>query len=261
MLAKEAARQQVDVAVQSVGLLRHGRRLVVMDVDSTLVQGEVIDMLAERAGVGDEVAAITERAMRGEIDFEESLRARVALLEGLPGRRARRGVRRAGARARARAPSSVRSSGSATGSRSSAVASRQLTDRLADDLGIDYARANELEVVDGRLTGPDRRRRRRPGRQGAGAARLRGRLEGHASTGPSRSETAPTTSTCSTAAGLGIAFNAKPVVQEAAHTSVNVPYLDAILYLLGISREDIEAADAAHGITTPSPTCRLTADD
>ena len=85
VLAKEAAAQQVDVAVQSAGMLRHGRRLIVMDVDSTLVQGEVIDLLAERAGVGDEVAAITEQAMRGEIDFET--------VAASPGRAARRAAR------------------------------------------------------------------------------------------------------------------------------------------------------------------------
>ena len=108
VLAKEAAAQQVDVAVQSAGMLRHGRRLIVMDVDSTLVQGEVIDLLADRAGVGAEVAAITEQAMRGEIDFEGSLRARVALLAGLPSQRARRGVRRSWSSRPAPGPSSGR---------------------------------------------------------------------------------------------------------------------------------------------------------
>ena len=83
VLAEEAARQEVDVAVQPANLLRHGMRLIVMDVDSTLVQGEVIEMLAEHAGCLDEVKRVTEEAMRGDLDFEESLRARVELLEGL----------------------------------------------------------------------------------------------------------------------------------------------------------------------------------
>src|SRR3954453_2229 len=83
VLAEEAARQQVDVAVQPANLLRLSMRLVVMDVDSTLVQGEVIEMLAEHAGCQAEVARVTEAAMRGELDFEQSLRERVALLEGV----------------------------------------------------------------------------------------------------------------------------------------------------------------------------------
>ena len=84
LLAAEAARQGLDIAVQPANLLRRGMRLIVMDVDSTLIQGEVIEMLAEHAGYEAEVAEVTERAMRGELDFEESLRSRVALLEGVP---------------------------------------------------------------------------------------------------------------------------------------------------------------------------------
>ena len=84
VLATEAARQSVDIAVQPANLLRRGTRLIVMDVDSTLIQGEVIEMLAAHAGCEAEVAAVTDAAMRGEIDFEESLRSRVALLEGVP---------------------------------------------------------------------------------------------------------------------------------------------------------------------------------
>src|SRR5581483_5940438 len=83
LLALEAAQQRVDIAVQAAGLLRHGRRLIVMDVDSTLVQGEAIDLLAEEAGVGAEVAELTELAMTGALDFEGALRKRVALLAGL----------------------------------------------------------------------------------------------------------------------------------------------------------------------------------
>ena len=129
----------------------------------------------------------------------------------------------------------------------------QLTDRLAEDLGIDFSVANELEVVDGRLTGRlvgdilDR----------AGKADALRRFA--ADSGVPVSATIAIGDGANdldmlNAAGLGIAFNAKPVVQEAAHAAVNVPYMDAVLYLLGISREEIVAADAEEGFTTPEPT-------
>ncbi|MGI8994778.1 MAG: phosphoserine phosphatase SerB [Nocardioidaceae bacterium] len=251
VLAIEAAHQRVDVAVQEVGLLRHGRRLVVMDVDSTLVQGEAIDQLAAYAGVGRQVAEVTDRAMRGGLDFEDSLRERVALLEGLdadvldlvydelalaPGARTLvRTLKRLGY------GFAIVSGGFS-----------QLTDRLAADLGIDYSTANELEVVDGRLTGKivgdvvDRGGKAAALRRFARDSKVS--LDRTIAIGDGANDL-----DMLAAAGLGIAFNAKPMVQEAAHTTVNVPYLDAILYLLGISREDIEAADAEHGITTPHP--------
>jgi phosphoserine phosphatase len=251
VLSEEAARQQVDVAVQPANLLRRGTRLIVMDVDSTLVQGEVIEMLAEHAGCLGEVAAVTEAAMRGELDFEESLRRRVALLEGLdagcldavyeglvltPGARTVvRTLKRLGYRF------AIVSGGFS-----------QVTDRLAAELGIDFAAANQLEVVDGRLTGRivgsvvDR----------AGKAEALRRFAVDA--GVSQAATVAVGDGANdldmlNAAGLGIAFNAKPVVQQAADTTVNVPFLDAILYLLGISREEVEAADAEYGIVTPAP--------
>ena len=174
VLAAEAARQGLDIAVQPANLLRRGMRLIVMDVDSTLIQGEVIEMLAAHAGYESQVAEVTEAAMRGELDFEESLRQRVALLEGLdasaldevydaivlaPGARTMvRTLRRLGYRF------AIVSGGFS-----------QITDRLADDLGIHFSRANELEIVDGRAHRPDRRRRGRPGRQGRRAAPVRRR--------------------------------------------------------------------------------------
>ena len=245
LLAEEAAAQRVDVAVQPANLLRHGMRLIVMDVDSTLVQGEVIEMLAEKAGCLDEVAAVTEAAMRGELDFEQSLRERVALLEGLdagilddvhasldltPGARTLvRTLKRLGYRF--------------------AIVSGGFThviDRLKEDLGIDYAAANELEVVDGRLTG----RLVGPVVDRAGKADAQRRFASEA--GVSLAATVAVGDGANdldmlSAAGLGIAFNAKPVVQRAADTTVNVPFLDAILYLLGITREEVEAADAEAG--------------
>jgi phosphoserine phosphatase len=251
VLAREAAEQRVDVAVQSVGLLRHGRRLIVMDVDSTLLQGEAIDLLAARHGVGREVAAITASAMQGEIDFETSLRRRVSLLEGLeagvldevydelelaPGARTLvRTLKRLGYRF-----------GIVSGGFT------QITDRLAADLGIHYSRANVLEVVDGRLTGGivgpvvDRAGKAAALRDYAADSHVT--LDRTIAIGDGANDL-----DMLAAAGLGIAFNAKPQVREAADTSVTVPYLDSILYLLGISREDLEADDAAHGIETPRP--------
>jgi phosphoserine phosphatase len=251
ILATEAAAQSVDVAVQPANLLRHGMRLVVMDVDSTLVQGEVIEMLAAEADCLDEVAAVTEAAMRGEVDFEESLRRRVALLEGLdaaaldrvydalelaPGARTLvRTLKRLGYRF------AIVSGGFTA-----------VTDRIAADLEIDFAAANELEVRDGTLTG------RVVGpvldRAGKAAALRRFAAESGVAVGATVAigDGANDLDMLS-AAGLGIAFNAKPVVQRAADTAVNVPYLDAIMYLLGISREEVEAADALDGLTTPAP--------
>ena len=251
MLAEEAAVQAVDVAVQPASLLRHGMRLVVMDVDSTLVQGEVIEMLAEHAGCLDEVRSVTEQAMRGELDFEESLRSRVALLTGLDARALERVyddlVLAPGARTLVRTLKRL-------GYRFAIVSGgfTQVTDRLAADLGIDFAAANELEVVDGRLTG----RIVGPVVDRAGKAEALRRFA--AAAGVSEAATVAVGDGANdldmlSAAGLGIAFNAKPVVQKAADTAVNVPYLDAIVYLLGISREEVEAADALEGLTTPAP--------
>ncbi len=250
-LAEEAALQAVDVAVQPANLLRHGMRLVVMDVDSTLVQGEVIEMLAAEAGCLDEVAEVTDRAMRGEIDFEESLRARVALLEGLDASALDRVyddiTLAPGARTLVRTLKRL-------GYRFAIVSGgfTRVTDRIAEDLGIDFAAANELEVVDGRLTG----RIVGPVIDRAGKADALRRFAAEA--GVSEAATVAIGDGANdldmlAAAGLGIAFNAKPVVQRAADTAVNVPYLDAIVYLLGISRAEVEAADALEGLTTPAP--------
>jgi phosphoserine phosphatase len=251
VLAEEAAAQSVDVAVQPSSLLRHGMRLIVMDVDSTLVQGEVIEMLAAHAGCGSEVARVTEAAMRGELDFEQSLRQRVAMLEGLdasaldevydavqlaPGARTLvRTLKRLGYRF------AVVSGGFS-----------QVTDRIAADLGIDFAASNDLEVVDGKLTG------RILGDVVDRAGKARALLDFAERAGVTPAATVAIGDGANdldmlSAAGLGIAFNAKPVVQRAADTAVNVPYLDAIIYLLGISREEVEAADAAAGLVTPAP--------
>jgi phosphoserine phosphatase len=251
VLSEEAARQGVDVAVQSADLLRRGMRLIVMDVDSTLIQGEVIEMLAAHAGCEAEVARVTDAAMRGELDFAASLRERVALLSGLDASALDEVydalVLAPGARTTVRTLKRL-------GYRFAIVSGgfTQITDRLAEELGIDFSAANELEVVDGRLTG--RLVGQIVDREGKADALRRFAAEA----GVPQAATIAIGDGANDldmlrAAGLGIAFNAKPLVQEAAHTAVNVPYLDTVMYLLGISREEIEAADAAVGIVTPAP--------
>ncbi|MBC7374971.1 MAG: phosphoserine phosphatase SerB, partial [Frankiales bacterium] len=151
-LAAEAVAQRVDIAVEASTLWRRARRLVVLDVDSTLVQGEVIEMLAEQAGCLAEVAAVTEQAMAGELDFEASLRARVALLAGLP--EAAVDVVRAQVRLTPGGRTLVRTLkrlGYAVGIVSGGFTC--VTDDLVADLGLDHALSNTLEIVDGRLTG------------------------------------------------------------------------------------------------------------
>lgn len=250
-LALTAAAVGVDVAVERSGLHRRAKRLVVMDVDSTLVQGEVIEMLAAHAGCAEQVAEVTELAMRGELDFADSLRARVRLLAGLDASvldDVRRGLQLArGARTFVRTLKRL-------DYRIAVVSGgfTQVTDALVAELGIDYSAANTLEVVDGRLTGElvgpvvDR--------AGKAAALVRFAREA----GVPLSQTVAIGDGANdldmlAAAGLGIAYNAKPVVRVAADAALSVPYLDAILFLLGISREEIEDADAAEGLQVVTP--------
>ena len=242
-LAAVAFDHGIDIAVQENGILQHAQRLVVMDVDSTLIQGEVIEMIAAHAGYEAEVAAVTERAMRGEIDFAASLHQRVALLAGVPvealdtvyeeleytpgARTMIRTLKRLGYRF-------ALVSGGFT----------HLIDKMAAELEIDYHAANELEVVDGLLTGRivgevvDRAGKADALRRFAEDARIP--VKNTVAIGDGANDL-----DMLAASGLGIAFNAKPTVRDQARTSVNVPYLDAIVYLLGITREEIEAADAA----------------
>jgi phosphoserine phosphatase len=241
-LARESAALGVDVAVQRGGLHRRAMRLVVMDVDSTLLTGEVIDVLAERAGCAGEVAELTARAMRGEIDFAEALRQRVALLAGLDAAvltEIRHQLTLApGARTLVRTLSRL-------GYRCGVVSGgfTQVTDWLTAELGLDYAAANTLEIADGKLTG------RVTGQLIDRAGKERMLRLFAAQAGVPVSQTIAVGDGANdldmiAAAGLGIAFNAKPAVRDAADTSVSVPHLDAILYLLGISGDDVADAEA-----------------
>ncbi|WP_457255340.1 phosphoserine phosphatase SerB [Pedococcus sp. P5_B7] len=250
-LAMESSVHGLDIAVAAGGLARRGRRLVVMDVDSTLIQDEVIELLASHAGREAEVAAVTAAAMRGELDFADSLRERVAALEGLPAS-VLDDVRAAvqftpGARTLVR---TLKRLGFTVAIVSGGFI--EIVEDLARELGIDHAHANRLEVRDGILTGRlvgdivDR----------AGKAAALRRFAAEAGLPLSRTVAIGDGANdldMLEAAGLGVAFNAKPVVREQADTAVNVPYLDAVLYLLGITREEIEEADEADGTPTPAP--------
>ena len=241
-LTSEAVEQRVDVAVQRGGLHRRAMRLIVMDVDSTLVSAEVIDLLAARAGCAEQVAKITASAMHGEVDYATSLRERVALLAGLDTRvldEVRREVTLApGARTLIK---TLRHLGFRCGIVSGGFS--QLTDALAADLGLDYVAANTLEIAGGKLTG----KLTGPVIDRAGkAAALRQFAE---RAGVPLSQTVAVGDGANdldmiAAAGMGIAFNAKQAVRDAADASVSVPYLDTVLYLLGVSRDEVEADDA-----------------
>ena len=238
VLVEVARDHGIDVAVQVNGLERRAKRLVVMDVDSTLIVDEVIELLADEAGQRAEVAAITARAMAGELDFEGSLRERVRLLAGLDEAavaRVRDRIRLTpGARTFVR---TLKRLGFTVAIVSGGFT--PFTDWLRADLGLDYAYANGLAVVDGVLTGEVEG----PVVDRAGKARLLARIA--AAEGVPLSQTVAVGDGANdldmlAAAGLGIAFNAKPVVRAQADTTVSVPYLDAILFMLGIRGSDVD---------------------
>jgi len=243
LMQTAAERPSIDLAIQPEGLERRAKRMVVMDVDSTLIENEVINLLADEAGVGEEVAAITAAAMRGEINFEGSLRERVALLRGLDEAALHRAGQRItvtpGARTFIR---TLKRMGMKT-----AIVSAGFTrfaNALAADLDIDYSLSNTLDVKDGVLTG------RLADDLVDGPRKAAFLTEIAAQEGISPSQVVAVGDGANdlemlAAAGLGIAFNAKPVVKERADTSVSVPYLDAILFLMGVRRDHVDAADAA----------------
>ncbi|QYN37130.1 phosphoserine phosphatase SerB [Pseudonocardia sp. DSM 110487] len=250
-LVEVARTAGVDVAVERAGLARRSKRLIVFDVDSTLVQGEVIEMLAAHAGAEAEVRAVTEAAMRGELDFAESLRRRVAVLAGLPesvlDEVAARLELTPGARTTIRTLKRL-------GFRCGVVSGgfTRVIKGLVDELGLDFCAANELEIVDGRLTGKvvgeivDR-----PGK----AVALRRfadsfgvPLEQCVAVGDGANDIDMLST-----AGLGVAFNAKPALREVADTALSHPYLDVVLFVLGITRDEVERADAAEGLLRRVP--------
>jgi len=239
-LATTGSELGVDIAVSPGGLMRFATKLVVMDVDSTLIQQEVIELLGAKAGVQSEIAKITEAAMRGDLDFEASLRARVALLKGLP----------------ASVLDEVQSEITLTpGARTLVRTLKKLGHHialvsggfepviapLAAELGIDHIRANNLEIADGKLTGEltgsiiDRAGKASALRDFAAEHNVD--LEQTIAIGDGANDL-----DMIAIAGMGIAFNAKPSVKAAADSSVSAPYLDSVLYLMGISREEIEEA-------------------
>jgi len=241
-LAEVTIAHSVDIAVSPGGLMRWAKKLVVMDVDSTLIQQEVIELLAAKAGVEADVKYITDAAMRGELDFAESLKARVALLAGLPeaviAQVQSEIALTPGARTLVKTLHQL--------GHSVALVSGGFTsviEPLVKELGITHYRANTLEVIDGKLTGKviepiiDRAAKATALRD---FAEIEGvQLEQTVAIGDGANDL-----DMISIAGLGIAFNAKPAVKAAAASSVSAPYLDSVLYLLGITREDIEEAGA-----------------
>ncbi len=240
-----SADERVDVAVEDCSLEWRAKRLVVFDVDSTLVQGEVIEMLAARAGAGGTVAAITEAAMRGELDFAQSLQQRVATLAGLPAavidEVADQLELMPGARTTLR---TLRRLGFRCGVVSGGF--RRIIEPLAEELMLDFVAANELEIVEGRLTGRvvgpiiDRAGKAAALREFAQQAGVP--MEQTVAVGDGANDI-----DMLAAAGLGVAFNAKPALREVADASLSYPYLDTVLFLLGVTRGEIEAADAIDG--------------
>lgn len=244
-LAQLTAELGIDLAIDRAGLARRSKRLICFDVDSTLIQQEVIEMLAAYAGKEAEVAEVTERAMRGELDFAESLHERVKTLAGLdasvvekvaaniqltPGARTTiRTLKRLGFKA------GVVSGGFI-----------QVIEPLARELDLDFARANTLEIVDGKLTGRvigpviDRKAKAESLKEFAWSNGLQ--LHQAVAVGDGANDIDMLST-----AGLGIAFNAKPALREVADAAVNHPFLDEVLFILGISRHEIETADVRDG--------------
>lgn len=232
-----SARLDVDIAFQADNMYRRTRRLVCFDMDSTLIEAEVIDELAKAAGVGSQVAAITESAMSGEIDFKESFSQRMALLKGLDesvlSTIAKQLPLSEGAE---HLITTLRKLGYKTAILSGGFS--YFGRHLQEKLGIDYVFANELEIENGKVTGKvvgdvvDGQRKAQLLMELAEKEGIS--LEQVIAVGDGANDL-PMLSI----AGLGIAFRAKPLVKASAKQSISTLGLDAILYLMGLRDRDI----------------------
>jgi phosphoserine phosphatase len=231
-LVEVAGKFGLDLAVQAAGLTRRAKRLVIMDMDSTLIQQEVIDLLAAHAGKSDEVKEITKLAMNGEIEFKEALAQRVQLLAGLPEtifEKVRTELTLSpGAESLIETLHKI---GHKVGVVSGGFI--EVIEPLLKKLNIDYSKANSLEIINGKLTGKlvgavvDRL-----GKQKAleeFAAREKIPLEQTVAIGDGANDIDMLAT-----AGLGVAYNAKQSVREAADVMITTPHLDTVLYLMGI---------------------------
>jgi phosphoserine phosphatase len=227
-----AAQDGLDTAIVPEGLRAAERKFLIMDVDSTLIQQEVIELLAAYAGKREEVAAVTEAAMRGELDFAQSLHARVAVLAGLPAavvESVRAEVKLS--EGAAELVSAFKAAGHVVAVVSGGF--NQILRPIAEDLGLDYWIANELEIVDGALTGKvlgaviDRAAKEKYLREWAAAEGIA--MEHTIAVGDGANDL-----DMLGAAGIGVAFNAKPAVRAVADSAVNMPYLDAVRHIAGV---------------------------
>ncbi|MAZ69342.1 MAG: phosphoserine phosphatase SerB [Porticoccus sp.] len=235
-LLELSAELDIDVAYQEDNIYRRNRRLVVFDMDSTLIEAEVIDELAKEAGVGDEVAAITDAAMRGELDFKASFAERMKLLRGLD----ESVLAAVAARLKlTEGAENLMSTLRLLGYRTAILSGGfdYFARHIQKQLGIDYIYANHLEVVDGQVTGRvcgevvDGQRKAQLLREIAASENIS--LEQVIAVGDGANDL-PMLSI----AGLGIAFRAKPLVKATAKQSISKLGLDGILYLMGLSDRD-----------------------
>ncbi|MDE1177912.1 MAG: phosphoserine phosphatase SerB [Edaphobacter sp.] len=231
-----ATELRIDIAFQRESIFRRNRRLFAFDMDSTLIQGEVIDELARMAGVGDKVVAITESAMRGEIEFQESFRRRVALLRGLPEAKV---LELLGSIPLVDGAEQLIGTLKKLGYKT-AILSGGFTffaRHLQQRLGIDYVYANELDIVDGAVTGEVTTEIVDGARKAALLREIARRenisLEQVVAVGDGANDL-PMLGI----AGMGIAFRAKPIVRQTAGHAVSFLGLDSLLYLIGVRERD-----------------------
>lgn len=236
---------EIDIAFQRESIYRRNRRLVAFDMDSTLIQAEVIDELAKLHGVGEQVSAITAAAMRGELDFRQSLTRRVVLLQGLPAKRLQDLMHSVQlAEGAERLISTLKMLGYKTAILSGGF--NFFGKYLQSQLGIDYVYANDLEIADGLLTGR------------LASEIVDGRKKAELLESIARKENISLDQVVAVGdgandlpmlniAGMGIAFHAKPLVRQSAKHAVSHLGLDSILYLLGVRDRDLDRAEFRSG--------------